>query len=429
MPLDRLFGRVLLGLPGSPGDTGRFAPRALTPPAEEPFRGAARPRCSTAGWRLARLPVAAALLLFATAGCATVGPTVETEEVETFERILRAKSARFFVSQHLRLQEVGTRLLRALPAEDRRGQVPSFGFVAGEATDALATAFEAPRHEGLMVLGVIAGGPADRAGLRAGDYLARIGEQAIATPEDLAALTEAKLGDRVPVEVRRGGGVVEAWVELEHLPWNVDFRVLEESAVDAFASPETITMTTGMLRFLRSEDELAVVLGHELAHITRGHAVGRVGLHVPGVILGVLASFVVPGSQKVVTTVAEKVAASLIRGALTKVDRDMERQADVYGLVYAYLAGYDPRAASRVWERFAVELPSSMTATLFAIHPPSTERLIRLQKMTEALLAGTPVELVLEGARPGDDKALPAPAPLASQTEGDSAPDVILASP
>lgn len=329
-------------------------------------------------------PALAALLLSA---CATTGPSVATPEVEAFEKILRARSARFFVDQNLRLHTVGVRLLKALPEQDQGERAPYLGLLVGEATEALADAFGVPKRDGVFVLGVVPGGPADRSWIQAGDYLEEIGPLTLTAPEDLAALADSEAERPTPVLVRRGEMLLKTWIEVERLPRNVAFSVVEDDAVDAFATPGAITVTTGMLRFLRSDDELAVVVGHELAHLTRRHTLGRVGLALPSVVLGVLAGVVVPGSQRLVANIVEKAVANIIRGALTRIDRDMEREADIFGLLYAYAADYDPRAAGVVWERFAVELPRSMTASLFAVHPPSSERLIRIQKMTEAILS------------------------------------------
>ena len=338
-----------------------------------------------------------AVVALALSACATTGPHVPSTEVEVFEKVLRARSARHLIAQSLRLETVGARLLRAVPDADAKPRVPYLGLMADDATEALADALGVERRDGVLLLGVARGGPAERGGIEAGDYLERVGPLTISTSQDLAALAELEVSGPLPVVIRRGDLLVEALLEPEFLPWSVAFRIAEDDAVNAYSSPGTVTVTTGMLRFLRSDEELAVVVSHELAHVTRGHAIGKVGLAVPTVILGVIAAIVVPGSQRLVSTVVEKVIANVVRGALTKVNWDMEREADVFGLLYLHAADYDPGVASALWERFAVELPGNRTLSFLSDHPPSSERLIRLEKLVEALRAGVSPNSILEG--------------------------------
>jgi predicted Zn-dependent protease len=213
----------------------------------------------------------------------------------------------------------------------------------------------------------------------------------------MAALDELEVRGPIPVLVRRGELLASAVLEPEYLPWNVAFKIVPDDVVNAYSAPAMVTLTTGMLRFLRSDDELAVVVSHELAHITRNHAVAKMGMAVPTIVLSVIAAIVVPGSQRLVSTVVEKVVANVIRGAMTKVDWDMEREADIVGFVYLHAAGYDPRVVTTLWERFAVELQTGRSYAFISDHPPSSERLIRLQRLLEALRAGVPPQSILVG--------------------------------
>lgn len=367
MPLDRLPGWPLKSLAGHRNGGRSFVPGLLA---------------------------VVALLLSA---CATIGPPVSSAEVEALEKVLRAKSTRYVIAQSLRLEAVGARLLRALPDADPTEGVPYLGLLVDEATDNLADALGVARRDGMVVLGVVPGGPAERAGIQAGDYLEQIGPQAISTAQDLEALAALELKGSIPVRVRRGDMRVEAPLELESLPWNVAFEIAQDDAVNAFSAPGRIAITTGMLRFLRSDEELAAVVSHELAHIARGHVIGKVGLAVPTLVLGLVAAFIVPGSQRLVSAVVEKVVSNVIRGALTKFDRDMEREADVFGLLYLHSAGYDPAVATALWERFAVELPTSRSFAFLSDHPPSGERLIRLGKLVAALREGASPRTILAG--------------------------------
>ena len=81
-----------------------------------------------------------ALVALLLSACATTGPHVPSSEVEIFEKVLRARSARHLIAQSLRVEAVGARLLRALPRADSTLLVPYLGLVADQATDGLADA-------------------------------------------------------------------------------------------------------------------------------------------------------------------------------------------------------------------------------------------------------------------------------------------------
>jgi serine protease Do len=72
---------------------------------------------------------------------------------------------------------------------------------------------------GVVVAEATAGGPAQRAGLRAGDVVVRVDGEAIAEPDDVAkAIADNQPGDRVSIEVRRGGAAETLTVELANRP-------------------------------------------------------------------------------------------------------------------------------------------------------------------------------------------------------------------
>jgi hypothetical protein len=68
-------------------------------------------------------------------------------------------------------------------------------------------------------------------------------------------------------------------------------------------------------------------------------------------------------------------------------NQSQEFAADAVGLQYAAAAGYDPRVGVTFWERFAVEVPQSLSAGFFDSHPSSPERVVALQQHSERLIA------------------------------------------
>ncbi|MCS6926625.1 MAG: M48 family metalloprotease [Candidatus Binatia bacterium] len=166
-----------------------------------------------------------------------------------------------------------------------------------------------------------------------------------------------------------------------------------EPSVNAGATFDTIVVSEGMMRFVRTDDELAMILGHELAHITQGH-VSRSARN--NVLLG-LGSLIVDAIYPGVGQTAGYVGQLF----LNRFNQDQEREADRVGLLYAYRAGYDPRTAARVMQRMAEEVPETATAGFFSSHPSSVERFAALERQVAELERGTtPRQVVSDEPRP-----------------------------
>lgn len=155
-----------------------------------------------------------------------------------------------------------------------------------------------------------------------------------------------------------------------------EFVVLNNSVPNAWAMPGgKIAVNRGLLYELNSEAELAAVLGHEIVHTAARHGAKSMerGVFLQGAALavGVLAADTNYGNLIVGSG---KVGVQLIS---TKYGRDAESEADLYGMHYMKLAGYDPSAAVTLQETFvrlSKDRSSSFLDGLFASHPPSVER-------------------------------------------------------
>lgn len=160
-------------------------------------------------------------------------------------------------------------------------------------------------------------------------------------------------------------------------------EVAPDEKVNAYVQPGKLVVNYGMLRFINSDDELAMVIGHELAHVAKGHYVKKLATSITGLAAGVATQVAIDSlGGGGLGGIAGQGVSQGISGAFS---RDYEREADYYGLQYLYLAGFDVISGMNVWERFAVELPKSMKDSPFASHPPSPERLIRAEKMVQEM--------------------------------------------
>jgi predicted Zn-dependent protease len=141
------------------------------------------------------------------------------------------------------------------------------------------------------------------------------------------------------------------------------------------------------MRFLKSDDELALVLAHEMAHAYHGHIAYVRAKQVIDAALGAIMDMFAPGSGRA--------AVVLLDMASKKFDRDQEREADLYSIVWAHKAGFDVSVVRDLWRRMAIELPESVESGFLSSHPSSAERLLSLQRFADMLQAGRePSEIV-----------------------------------
>jgi predicted Zn-dependent protease len=156
-----------------------------------------------------------------------------------------------------------------------------------------------------------------------------------------------------------------------------EFTVLNNTIPNAWALPGgKIAVNRGLLVQLKSESELAAVLGHEIVHAAARHSAQQMsrGMLLQG---GMLAAQVAASDSDYGNLyVAGAAVASQL--ALQRYSRDAELEADHYGIDYLVRAGYDPQGAVSLQETFvrmSADKDSSWFEGLFASHPPSPERL------------------------------------------------------
>jgi len=160
-------------------------------------------------------------------------------------------------------------------------------------------------------------------------------------------------------------------------PLPYEFKVLNNSIPNAWALPGgKIAVNRGLLVQLKSESELAAVLGHEIVHAAARHSAQQMsrGMLAQG---GLLAAQVAASDSDYgnLYMAGAGLAAQL---TLQKYGRDAELESDRYGMDYMRRAGYDPQGAVALQETFlrmSGNKESSWFDGLFASHPPSQERL------------------------------------------------------
>jgi len=149
-----------------------------------------------------------------------------------------------------------------------------------------------------------------------------------------------------------------------------DIEIFDNEAINAFAMPgQNIGVFTGILTVAENQDQLAAVLGHEVAHVTEQHSVERVNREMTTQVGATAASAVLGGGY---TGDLIQMGAQL--GISLPYGRAQESEADVVGLVYMADAGFDPRASVKLWKNMA-EKNKGGPPEFLSTHPSSDTRI------------------------------------------------------
>jgi predicted Zn-dependent protease len=155
--------------------------------------------------------------------------------------------------------------------------------------------------------------------------------------------------------------------------WDWEVNVLNSKVINAFCMPGgKIAVFTGIIDQLGlSDDELAMVMGHEIAHALREHARARQAKQTLTQ-LGVIAVEIVVGGN-----LGELARAG--GGLLNlKFSRNDETEADLVGMELAARAGYDPRSGVTLWEKMSRASQGAPPAWL-STHPSNANRVATIK--------------------------------------------------
>ncbi|MET0100721.1 MAG: M48 family metallopeptidase [Sedimenticola sp.] len=228
--------------------------------------------------------------------------------------------------------------------------------------------------DGLSVMYSVPGSPGEQAGLLAGDKVLKVGDHLVKPGED--ALEEfieyyreqVKPGQLLSTKISRNGEVKTLEFVTDKL---CDYRVVlvESDAVNAFADGEKVGITRGMMRFTESDQELALVVSHEIAHNAMSHITAKRTNAMGGLILDLLAAAAGVNTQGLFTEMAGQAYS-----------QEFEAEADYVGLYIMSRAGQPIEGAANFWRRMAAEHPSSISSAHAASHPASAERFVAIEQ-------------------------------------------------
>lgn len=159
--------------------------------------------------------------------------------------------------------------------------------------------------------------------------------------------------------------------------------VFRDNSANAFALPGgKIGVHTGILPVAKTTDQLAAVMGHEVAHVLARHGAERVSDNqMVSKGMGVVSS-VAKNNQAVVTAVG----AGAKFGFLLPFSRKHESEADILGLEYMAKAGFDPRQSVELWKNMNAMSGGSKPMEIMSTHPSDETRMKQLnEKIPDAM--------------------------------------------
>ena len=174
--------------------------------------------------------------------------------------------------------------------------------------------------------------------------------------------------------------------EIKEFSW--EFNLVKSSEVNAFCMPGgKIVVYEGLMKLVSSDDELAVVLGHEVAHAVAKHSNERISQQMLTQYGAQLLSESLSEKNQMIQTISNTVyGIGSQYGVTLPFSRKHESEADYMGLILMTMAGYNPDKAVTFWQKMSAS-SGGKVPELLSTHPSDARRISDIQKELPAIKA------------------------------------------
>jgi len=191
---------------------------------------------------------------------------------------------------------------------------------------------------------------------------------------DARSLRVAKIGDKIKVATENFLNDKGHSKRLVGFEW--EFKTVDEEIINAWCMPGgKVCVYTGLLDLVGSDDELAVVMGHEIAHAIARHGNERMSQQM---VLNGVGSILAPQDTTQVSIFQQVFIGAGTLGML-KYGRNHESESDKLGLVFMKIAGYNPESAITFWEKMAAS-GGQKPPVIFSTHPSDEKRIADIKE-------------------------------------------------
>lgn len=207
------------------------------------------------------------------------------------------------------------------------------------------------------------------------DYMKTAPKSTSATQSAMVTRVGKRIADATE-RYLRANGLAD---ELKDFSW--EFNLVKDDQVNAFCMPGgKIVVYEGLMKLVSSDDELAVVVGHEVAHAVAKHSNERMSQQM----LAQYGAQILNRSLSEKGTAVQALAGTVYGigaqvGVMLPFSRKHESEADYMGLILMKMAGYNPDVAVGFWQKMSAGTTGAVPA-LLSTHPSDARRIRDIQK-------------------------------------------------
>jgi len=328
---------------------------------------------------LVRLAALAGVFLLAACAGEALRLPVSDSELAAEEQVQRNLALDSMLRDHARLLNIAFPLAARSAVLCGEHTMPGFGINVADWSslrkELRKAAYErfkldyAPR-----ILHVVPGSPAQSSGLHEGDRILAVGKTEIAAEEGSANKVMDRLhkaGTAPLVFTVAADGEKPRRVPVTPLPiCDDEFYIGKSDMVNAYSDGDSVVVMAGMMRFAATDEDLALVLSHEMAHNVMRESQRMPASAIPGAIVDFVVS----------DLIGIETRGAFSRGGGRRYTQDFEAEADYVGLYMMARAGFDISGAPDFWRRIAASYPESIKDSLAALHPATPYRFVLLKE-------------------------------------------------